>query len=373
MRLLKLFIVIVLVLSSFTLNLKGDDSREIVFAMCRPLVSNVKNRISNQIKNIEHLYERDIIPLRRIKLIAIYHEDEVTDYEPAHEYVKENNLDWVTFEIIKGKVKPEDLFKENQWTEQFKAIFAKTAGIVFTGGMDFPPALFGEPQHLLSEVETPVRSAYEVSFLFHLLGGSHNPGFVPFLESRPDYAILGICLGSQTMNVACGGTLYQDIPMQVYGFTSIEQVLESGQEQVHSSRYIKALHPLENDIAPAFHHIKLKKGSLFVKQMNMKETDTPYILSSHHQAMNQLGAGLEAIATSMDGKIIEAIEHKKYKNVLGIQFHPEPYWLYQKGAYFRKGPGEPLDFNLRSFLEDNPPAMEFHKKIWQWFSRAISR
>jgi putative glutamine amidotransferase len=105
--------------------------------------------------------------------------------------------------------------------------------------------------------------------------------------------------------------------------------------------------------------------------MEMKETDNPFILSSHHQALKELGKDLFITATSMDGKIIEAVDHKKYKNVLGIQFHPEPYSLYQKGRYFKKAPGEPLDFNLRYFLEDNPPSMAFHKKIWQWFSQAL--
>jgi putative glutamine amidotransferase len=173
------------------------------------------------------------------------------------------------------------------------------------------------------------------------------------------------------MNVACGGTLYQDIPSQVYGLTTVEQVLKSPQEAIHSSRYLYYLHPLENDLAPAFHRIKIREDSIFVKQMKMKKTGTPFILTSHHQALKKPGKGLVVIASSMDEKIIEAVEHKKYKHVLGVQFHPEPYILYLKGRYFKKAPGEPLDFNLRSFLEDNPPSMEFHKNLWQWFSEAL--
>jgi len=352
-------------------------SDEIVIAMCRPAVSQDKpktrlpTRISNQIKNIEDMFEKDIIPLKRIKLICVYHVDEVTDYEPAHEYVEKNKLSWVSFKTIQGDVKPEDLFKQNQWTGQFKEIFKETNGIIFTGGYDISPGLYGDEQNLLTEVKTPVRHYYEISFLFHLLGGSQNPGFVPFLESRKDYAILGICLGCQTMNAACGGTLYQDIPWEIYGITTVEQVLKSHPDAIHSSRYLEARYPLEKDLAPAFHHIKLAEEGLFVKEMKMKKTDTPFVLTSHHQALKKLGQDLAAIATSMDGKIIEAIAHKKYKNVLGIQFHPEPFSLYLKGKYYRKAPAEPLDFNLRYFLEDNPPALEFHKNLWQWFSAAV--
>ncbi|NIM18488.1 MAG: hypothetical protein GTO45_41440 [Candidatus Aminicenantes bacterium] len=360
---------LLIIFIQFQLQPTGSDvtakSDEIVIAMCRPSVS--------QIKNIEHMFEKDIIPLRQIKLMGVYHENEVTDYAPAKKYVEENKLSWVTFQSISGDVNQENLFKNNQWTGQFKNIFRNSNGIIFTGGADIPPALYGDNQNLLTEVKTPTRHFYELSFLFHLLGGSQNPGFVPFLESRKDYVVLGICLGCQTMNVACGGTLYQDIPSQVYGFTTVEQVLKSPQDAIHSSRYLYDLHPLENDLAPAFHRIKIQEDSIFVKQMKMKKTDTPFILTSHHQALKKLGKDLKVIAASLDEKIIEAVEHKKYKNVLGIQFHPEPYILYLKGRYFKKAPAEPMDFNLRSFLEDNPPSMEFHKNLWQWFSEALKK
>lgn len=336
---------------------------EIIFAMCRPALS--------QIKNIEQLYEKNIITLDKIKLIGVYHEDESTDYALAKAYVAENKLFWVGFATIKGTVALGDLFKQNQWTDQFRAIFNRTHGIIFTGGMDIPPAVFGEEDLLLTEATTPNRTFYELSFLFHLIGGSQNPQFVSFLETRKDYVVLGICLGAQTMNVAAGGSLYQDIPSQVYGLKTVQQVLRGGRERIHSSRYIRALHPREQGLPPAFHRIKLKKGSIWIKRMKMKKSDTPYILTSHHQALKKLGKDLKVNATSMDGKIIEAVEHKRYKNVLGVQFHPEYYPLYQKGRYYRENPGGELNFNLRLFLIGHPPAMAFHKALWQWFSDAL--
>jgi putative glutamine amidotransferase len=342
----------------------GGDG-EITIAMCRPLVS--------QIKNIEEMFEKDVIPLRRIKLICVYHKDEVTDYKQSYEYVEENGLSWVTFETIEGEVAIKDLFGRNLWSEQFKRIFDSSDGIIFTGGMDIPPAVYGERQLLLTVATTPVRTYYEASFLFHLLGGSQDPGFTPLLESRKDYVVLGICLGCQTMNVACGGSLYQDIPTQVYGRSTFEGVLEARPDARHSYSYIKGLHPLEKNLAPAFHRIKLNAAGLFVKEMKMNAGDKPFVLTSHHQALKKIGKNLTVIASSLDGKIVEAVAHKLYKNVLGIQFHPEPYSLYMKGTYYKAAPGKPRDFNLRYFLEDNPPSMEFHKKIWQWFSTRLAK
>ncbi len=341
---------------------KGVADRT-VFAMCHPELG--------QIKNIEEMVEKDIIPLQRIQLIAVYHEDESDDYTEAHEYVKKNKLTWVTFRPIKGKVAVQDVYKENLWTPQFRRIFENTDGIIFTGGEDMPPVLYGEKNHLLTDAITPVRSYYEASFLFHLLGGSQNSAFVPFLESRQNYVVLGICLGCQTMNVACGGTMFQDIPAEVYKYTTVEQVLAAGSDQVHSGRYIRALYPLDTDLPPAFHRFKFKKDSVFVKGMKLKKGEEPLVLSAHHQAIEKVAKDLEVIGFSMDEKIVEAVAHKKYKNVLGVQFHPEPYRLYRKGLMFQQEPGGALDFNLRQYLEDNPPAMEFHRKFWVWFAQVL--
>ena len=131
MRQLKTAVIVFLILTVFSIPVNaaggepaGRSGDTVTFAMCRPLVS--------QIKNIEQMYEKDIITLENIHLICVYHEDESTDYEPAKAYVKENKLVWVTFTPIKGKVAPGDLFKENEWTGQFRSIFDQTAGIIFT-------------------------------------------------------------------------------------------------------------------------------------------------------------------------------------------------------------------------------------------------
>jgi putative glutamine amidotransferase len=346
------------------LAIPNVSNEDITIILCRPLTS--------QIKNIEVLYEKDLIKIDRLHLICLYHENEFTSYKNARRYVRENDLDWVQFQMIRGMEKTSNIFKKNIWTEQFLKLFNFSRGIIFTGGMDLPPTIYNGKTSILTEPLTPVRSYYETSFLFHLIGSSRNPAFKPFLEWNPRYVILGICLGCQTLNVAAGGTLCQDIPTRVYKVKSAEEVLKLNRGQIHSARYIKMLNPMIKDLSPAFHTINLLKDSLFTKQMGFSWRDHPLILSSHHQALKKIGLNLRVIATSPDGRIVEAVQHKEYPNVLGVQFHPEYNSLYLKSKYFRKKPGMAKSFNLRSYLRNNSPSMKFHHKIWEWFSKALT-
>lgn len=332
----------------------------------------------NQVKNIVEMYERDVLPLKSLVLLGIYHEDELADeseaeaYQDAFAFVAENKLSWVRFRKISGRVEIKDLFGENAWTPQFQEIFTAASGIVFTGGEDIPPAVYGQETSLMSEPWTPARSLYEVSLLFHLLGGARNPDFIPFLDGRKDFPVLAICLGLQSLNVALGGTLIQDIPSEIYGCKTVEEVLAGDADRIHSGAYLEKLHPHDPDLASPFHRIRLAADSLFVRRMGMSAGATPSVATSHHQATDQLGAGLRVTATSMDNRIVEAVEHGRFANVLGVQFHPERHALYRKGLRQRRVPGGPLDFNPLSFLKASPPSYEFHLAIWKWFSEQVS-
>ncbi len=340
-----------------------------VIVMTHPILS--------QVKNIVEMYEKDILPLKSLVLLGIYHEDELADeeeakdYQNAFDYAAREKLDWVRFRKITGRVEIKDLFGENAWTPQFKEIFASSDGIVFTGGEDIPPSVYGQETSLLSEPWTPARSLYEISFLFHLLGGARNPSFTPFLAGRKDFPLLAICLGMQSLNVALGGTLVQDIPSEVYGKKTVEEVLAASPDQVHSAHYRNKLYPDDPDLAPSFHRIRLGGKSFFASRMRFSTADQPHVVTSHHQAVGKLAPRLRVAATSMDGKIAEAVEHDQYHNVLGVQFHPEPYRLFRKGLFMHLKPGMPLDFNPLAFLKANPPSNEFHLAIWKWFAEAV--
>ncbi len=347
----------------------ADEPPAPVIVMTHPTLS--------QVRNIVELYEKDVLPLESITLLGIYHEDELANREEekafreAFAYVEANELSWVRFRKITGRVEAKDLFRENGWSRQFREIFEAASGFVFTGGMDIPPALYGHETLLLTEPTTPARHLYEISLLFHLLGGKRNAAFPPLMADRRDMPVLAICLGMQSLNVALGGTLVQDIPSQLYGWETVEEVLAGDPETIHSGVYLEKIHANDPDLCPPFHRIRPALDSRFARSMGLAEGAAPWVSSSHHQALEELGKGLRVTATSLDGMVAEAVEHVGFANVLGVQFHPERRTLYQKGLRLRRRPQEPLDFNPRAFLKDNPPSYEFHLAIWKWFAEAL--
>jgi len=358
-------IIVIIIFLSILNRFGAAAEKEISLAMCRPAVS--------QIRNIIDLYEKEILPVNRLKLICIYHENEEDDYSASFDFVKTNQLDWVTFRPITGTVNRDQLFRTNIWTPQFREIFERTDGIIFTGGMDIPPVLYGQEQQLLTEATTPTRSLYEISFLFHLVGGRGDLSWQPFLGLNPAYPVLGICLGAQSLNVATGGTMIQDIPTMIYKLETVEQVLRQDPERIHSSVYHEKMNPTIQKLSPHFHRIRLDRKSLFHRRMNISAGDHPLVLSSHHQAIDKLGSDLFVTATSLDSRIVEAIEHRRFPNVLGIQFHPEPHTLYRKGLLLRPSPQAEADRNLRAYLEEDGISFPFHRKLWEWFAKVLQK
>lgn len=111
--------------------------------------------------------------------------------------------------------------------------------------------------------------------------------------------VLGICRGEQLMNVAFGGTLYQDIPSQV------------------KDSFVK-----HSQKAPGYygtHSIIIEKGSILNRQIGL---DSVAVNSFHHQAIKMVAPGFKVTARSKDG-IVEAIEKVGSSKVFGVQFHPE--------------------------------------------------
>ncbi len=335
-----------------------------VLVMTRPTVT--------QIRNVVELFERDLLPLPRLTLLCVHSDAEETDYRSSREFVKENHLDWIRFQTIQGRVENERIFQENEWTPQFRDLLARSDGLMLPGGADIPPALYGEPTGLLTNPATPRRSLFELSLLFHLVGGARNPGFTPLLAGRKDYLVLAVCLGFQSLNVAAGGTLVQDIPSEIYRTRSVEETLALEAPQLHDNRYLEATGSETDRLASAFHPIRLEEGKLLAGLSGLDQTARPWVLSAHHQALETLGEGLYPLAHSVDGKIVEAVGHRRFHQVLGVQFHPEALELYQKGAMFREKPGAPIDFNVPQFLAKNPPSTAFLRSIWRWVGQNLA-
>lgn len=168
-------------------------------------------------------------------------------------------------------------------------------GLLLTGGDDVAPARYGEQPHpAVVEVE-PERDEFEMALIAE--------------ARRRDVPIFAICRGIQVLNVACGGTLVQDIPSQVSG------ALE------HSFRV-----PPHEPYSLA-HEVWLDKDTLLAKLMRerLSDADACEVNSRHHQAVKQLAPGFQVSATAPDG-VIEAIEDPAARFCLGVQWHPENFW-----------------------------------------------
>ncbi len=321
------------------------------------------------IRALRTLRDNGILDIPNLTVVGVYHAKQRSTFAGGQTFVQANGLEWVKFHGVDAEISEPVLFRKNACTPEFEEIFEKADGIIFFGGPDVPPSVYGEKTNLLTEITDPYRHFFESSAVFHLLGGLQDGKFPALLDSRPDFPLLGICLGMQTLNVGTGGTLIQDIWFEAYGKPLVEDAISLGPEQWHTNPY-RRIFPGERLGGEFFHSLQLGSQSVFCRTMGFRTEDHPRILSAHHQALEKLGKGLVPTASSRDGKIIEAVEHKKFPNVLGLQFHPEHGMLWDAEPRSRWKPGDPPTSFL-AVLEGAPPSLEFHKKIWGWFAEKL--
>lgn len=158
-------------------------------------------------------------------------------------------------------------------------------GLVLQGGADISPQCYGEQPLHAEWAGDRLRDAYEMELLHE------------FMESGR--AVLGICRGAQLINVALGGTLYQDIATQY----------EEPGIHVHE------------DYDRHAHNITWEAGSGLSELY--PELGGGKVISIHHQAIKVLGKGLRVEARSAEDALIEAIRLEGKPYVLGLQWHPE--------------------------------------------------
>jgi putative glutamine amidotransferase len=150
-------------------------------------------------------------------------------------------------------------------------------GLVLIGGDDIPPEAYGEQPHETVQVLAKERYEFERKLIARWLAGG-----------KP---LLGVCLGMQFTNVVAGGTMIQDIPSEI------------GTQVKHRG----------------YHRVQIEPASRLAKFLGATEAS---VLSSHHQAVDQLGKNLRPIAHAEDG-IVEALERTDGKFGLFVQWHPE--------------------------------------------------
>lgn len=350
----------------------------IIFLLyCQPTSENIsqeKTRIALinphlwYLKSFIYLVEKRIIEIPNLELIAVVYAKSHHDFENMNTFLRKNDYPYVHLQKIECDLNRNVLFQNNSCSELFNKIFKDSDGILFLGGDDLQASVYENKTSLLTDIKNPHRHFFELSFLFHLLVGNQDDEFQPFLDEDPNYIVFGFCLGLQTMNAATGGNLYQDIPHEIYGLEYVEDVLSLGEDLQHRN-YWRDLFPADDLSGYSYHRIKLAKDRFFAEKLKARPDEHPFVLSSHHQAIKELGQGLEVTATSLDERIVEAVAHQKYKNVVAVQFHPEFYYLYApEEKKYKRAPDD------EEFLSDNEllkskKSLSFHRKFWEHFSQ----
>ncbi|MBX0328950.1 gamma-glutamyl-gamma-aminobutyrate hydrolase family protein [Oscillochloris sp. ZM17-4] len=168
-----------------------------------------------------------------------------------------------------------------------RVLYERLDGILLAGGGDIAPSTYGDAPHEKLGLVDSARDDSELPLARWAIA-----------EAKP---VLGICRGIQVINVALGGTLYQDIPSQVSD--SLRHTLSYERE----------------DWTYMAHDISIDPNSRFAQLMGVQAMT---INSLHHQSLKELAPGLQAVAWAPDG-IVEAVEGQGDSFVVGVQCHPE--------------------------------------------------
>lgn len=324
------------------------------------------NPTANNIETIEFLLTNNIFQLPDAEFIGVYSSAESYDYSESITLISQPGMSRFHLQKVDGVEDTASIYTKNEWTKSFKNLFDHSVGIFFFGGPDIQPELYRQ-KNRYCEVTDSNRHSFELSFLFHLLGGKQNKDFIPFLKEKPNYFVTGFCLGLQSMNVATGGTLTQDIPAQTYHKTNAEEILKLKKDQLHRNYWPEVSEDtLLMEIN--FHPIDFTAHPFFLEKVKANKELNPLVLSSHHQSIYELGKDLIVTATSMDGEVIEGIQHRLYPNVFAVQFHPEVPDLYREGEKLKFAPTDIPKSYFEILTESDH---EFHRQYWRAISKAI--
>ncbi len=157
--------------------------------------------------------------------------------------------------------------------------------VLLTGGEDVSPEFYGQDPHMRLGNTNPNRDRFEFAVIKEVL--------------KQEKALFGICRGHQLLNVALGGSLYQDLS------------LKTTETFKHMQAPTKASFPT--------HFIQVDQASSL-----RFLPETYHVNSFHHQMIDTVSDELTVIASASDG-VIEAVENKE-KRLLGVQWHPECAW-----------------------------------------------
>lgn len=333
-----------------------------------PIVLLMTSPREAELKNIRMLRKQGLLQIDKLQLVGIYHSQEEDQYQSAQKYISTKKLTWISLRQVHCSLSPQQVFRKNDCTDAYRALWRKSDGIIFTGGADIPPKLYGQASSLLTAVNDPARHWFEISLLVHLLRGDPSNQMDAFLTARPHYLVLGLCLGMQTMNVALGGTLIQDIPSQIYKRESLEDYAKLSSHQIHRNP-VAQLDPHDDVGWGILHRIRLLEHPL-AERFGKGEKEVQ-VLSLHHQAVGRLGKDLLVWARSLDGKVTEGVAHRSYQAVVGVQFHPEKRVLLDRKMVYRLMRGAQIQNHIAHAFAKDVVTQRFQQRFWAWFSESL--
>jgi putative glutamine amidotransferase len=172
--------------------------------------------------------------------------------------------------------------------ESLGEVLSRLDGILFTGGGDVHPNRYGSTAHPRVEFVNEERDQIEIQLVREVV--------------ERDVPFLGICRGLQVINVALGGSLYEDLQTQYPGALQHDH-------DISQAREYRA------------HEIRVKDGSRLNQLLGLKSCE---VNSLHHQGIRDLAPGLSVTAEAPDG-VIEGIEIIAHPYGIAVQWHPE--WM----------------------------------------------
>jgi putative glutamine amidotransferase len=181
----RLFLLLVLVFSLKVvfaqnfLNTELNKDKTYVL-LAHPTVGNIET--------INFLLKNKILKVPDVEFVGVYSYAENYDYSQSAELIKRPGMGRFHLQKVDGALSITNIYRDNELTKIFKTLFDHSVGIFFFGGDDIQPELYQHP-NLYSVVTDPNRHLFELSFLFHLIGGYQNEMFIPFIKEKSAYLV----------------------------------------------------------------------------------------------------------------------------------------------------------------------------------------